>query len=89
MGKFSIKKIWDALPKEDFKELAIIALQKGQSVDEIINDLVEIADKEIDWKEIFPRAPEELTATAELIDGPTLRILISMVVRLASLRAKR
>lgn len=79
--KFSLKAVYQALPKQEIRELASLALQRGQTPEEVVDELVAIVDDAVDWKALFPKAPDAVTSTLELVDAPLIRALVLLIVK--------
>jgi hypothetical protein len=86
---FSIKNFWKSIPREEIESLVRLALSQGQSIESIIDDIVEIADDLVDWNKIVPKAPGALRDAAEMLDGPIIRAIVSLLVREAARKSKR
>lgn len=73
-------KILDALPLDELLELARKLLGAGVSRDVVIDELVALADRLVDWRTIVRGLGGELLEAA---DGPVARAVIGVIVVLA------
>lgn len=65
------------LPLAELRELAAELLGRGLSADQVLDQVVELADHLVDWRQVI-RGPAGVAAVAS--DGPLLRAILRVVV---------
>lgn len=70
-------KLLKAIPLDHLRELATHLLQAGLPVDEVVDEVVAVADDLVDWTKILP---PPWGATLDKYDGPILSTLVRLVV---------
>lgn len=73
----SVRRITSAVPVAEVRELAGILLERGHTVDEVVDQLAEVVDEAVDWTRVV-KGP--IGAVLEAVDRPVVRGVVRVIV---------